>query len=153
MKLAIPEDALPPVAAGTVVTPAGSGPSGAPSSGSLTKDAGERRNYTLSTIGFGVAGAGLLVGSITGIIAINKAGDLKSQCTNNVCPLSLQQNIDSSKRLGTISSISFALAGVGTAVAIIGLILPIGRSTASAPSRPGVSPWIGLGIAGVEGRF
>ena len=89
----------------------GSGPSptepGADTSGSKGG-----MNKTLAIVAFGVGGAGLVVGAITGVIALGKAGDLKDKCdANKNCPTTAQSDVDSYKSVGTISTIGFIVGG------------------------------------------
>jgi hypothetical protein len=112
--------------------------------------------------GFGVAGAGLVVGSITGMLTLSKTNSIKSNCNGNNCPSSQYGDMDSAGSLGTISTVSFVAAGAGLAVGIVGLL--IGPSTPAptptAPAQPAeneknarIEPWIGVGAVGLRGRF
>jgi hypothetical protein len=118
--------------------------------------------------GFGLAGAGLIAGSITGILAISKASSIKSSssCQNvggtEDCNPSENGDLSSGKTEATISTVSFIVAGVGAAIGITGFF--VGGSSApaatpaDAPAPPDqtsmrIIPWIGLGSAGVHGTF
>lgn len=101
-------------------------------------------------VGFGVAGVGLLAGGVTGALAISKASGLRDSCDDGRCPPSAHADVDSYERLGTISTISFAVAGVGAAVGIYGLLA--GPRKESEP-RAHVTPYLGLGSAGLMGAF
>lgn len=110
----------------------------------------------LPIIGFSVAGVGLIAGTVTGMLTLSKASSVKDQCVGSKCPRTVHDDIDSAKSMGTISTISFAVAGVGAAVGVIGVLLP----TSSAPSeggastsKPRVTPFVGAGSAGVAGTF
>jgi hypothetical protein len=108
-------------------------------------------------VGFATAGAGVLVGSVTGLITLSKASSVKNTCTGLSCPASSQNDLNTANTLATISTVSFVTGGVGAAIAVAGLLL--GGSTAAprAPSTANhggwVSPWLGAGVAGVEGAF
>jgi hypothetical protein len=99
-------------------------------------------------VGFSVAGAGVVVGSITGLMAISKHSDVVSRCTDNLCPPDTHDDIDSGQRLGTISTISFVIAGIGAGVGVYGLLNP-----KSDEKQPKVGVWVGPGSAQVRGRF
>jgi hypothetical protein len=131
--------------------------------------------------GIVVGGAGLLVGAVTGIMTLSKASTVKSDCTGGANKMQCTDPtgtsaLNAGNTLGAISTVSFAVAGVGAAVAIVSLIVghkPAGAAPASAPpadpdANPGspetaapppaeshlhVTPWIGLGSAGVFGTF
>lgn len=98
-----------------------------------------------------VAGAGLVLGSVTGIMSLSKTSSIKSNCAGNTCPPSQQSNIDSASSLATISTIGFVVGGVGAAAGVIGLLMWQGES--KAPQAASVSPWIGPTSAGVRGTF
>jgi len=123
-------------------------------------------NKTLAFVAFGVGGAGLVVGSITGLLALGKAGDLKDKCPDKSCPATEQDNVDSYKSMGTISTVGFVVAGVGGAAGLI-LLLTAPKDSASgnaAKSRfatvpvkhdggLSMTPYFGGTSAGVSGRF
>jgi hypothetical protein len=106
---------------------------------------------------FVVGGVGVVVGGIFGILALGTKSTLDSKCPNKVCPPDQQSNIDS---LGTKSTVATIGLGVGIAGVAVGAIL-LGVSHANGgatagnvePPRPRVSPWIGLGSAGLGGTF
>ncbi len=99
--------------------------------------------------GFGVAGVGIVVGGVTGALAMSSASSLKSSCTDGRCPPAAHDDVDAYQRWGTISTISFIAAGVGAAVGIYGLLSSAPRKEAHAH----VTPWIGIGSAGLSGAF
>ena len=116
---------------------------------------------TLALVAFGVGGAGLVVGSITGILALGKHGDLKDKCPDGNCPATEQSNVDSYKTMGTLSTIGFIVAGVGGITGAV-LLFTAPKETASAarsrfatvPTK-GVTmtPFLGVTSAGVTGSF
>lgn len=103
-------------------------------------------------VGFGLAGVGLLAGSITGAMTLSKASAIKGDCDGDRCPRSKSDDISSAKTLGLVSTISFAVAGVGAAVGVVGLLMKPSPPKEDA-AKVRVSPWIGLGSAGVVGQF
>ncbi len=103
-------------------------------------------------IGFGVAGAGIATGAVTGILAFGKASSVKSACSGTTCPRSIDGDLSSGRTLGTVSTIAFAVGGAGAAVGVLGLFLS--HSSSAAPPTTGhVEPWIGPGSAGLRGTF
>lgn len=66
-----------------------------------------------ATLGIGVAG--LAVGSVLGLMAIGKKGDVQDACEGTKCPgnKDVSDNIDSGKTFGTISTVGFIVGGVG----------------------------------------
>jgi hypothetical protein len=123
--------------------------------------------------GFGLAGAGVLVGAITGVLSMSKTSSIKSSpnCSGNVCGQAEDGDISSARSMATISTVSFIAAGAGAALGLVGLLT--GNASAAAPSatpeKPPsddsspastsrrapsrVEPWIGLGAAGLRGTF
>jgi hypothetical protein len=122
---------------------------------------GGSSNKTLALVAFGVGGAGLVVGSITGILALGKHGDLKDKCPNGTCPASEQSNVDSYQTMGTLSTVGFIVAGVGGVAGAILLLTSPSKSAAVETPRyatvptKGVTmtPYFGGTSAGVSGRF
>jgi hypothetical protein len=122
---------------------------------------GGSSNKTLALVAFGVGGAGLVVGSITGILALGKHGDLKDKCPNGTCPASEQSNVDSYQTMGTLSTVGFIVAGVGgVAGAILLLTAPSKSAAVDTPRYATVptkgvtmTPYFGGTSAGVAGRF
>jgi hypothetical protein len=105
--------------------------------------------------GFGVAAVGVIAGGVTGFLAMSKASSAKSSCVNSECPPSTHSDIDSGKSMATISDIAFAVGIVGAGVGVYGL-LTAGHKDAppsDESARAEVTPWLGLGSAGVAGRF
>jgi hypothetical protein len=102
--------------------------------------------------GFGLAAAGVVVGSITGGLAIAKASTVGSQCHNSDCPTSVDGDLHSGLTFATVSTVSFIAAGVGAAVGVVAWVLSP-RREAAATGAAVVEPWVGLGSAGVRGTF
>ncbi|HEY8077081.1 MAG TPA: hypothetical protein VIF62_23300 [Labilithrix sp.] len=98
--------------------------------------------------GFGLAAIGLVAGTVTGVIVLSKAGNVKPQCENGVCDPNAQSDLDSAKSLATVSTVAFIAAGVGAAVGGIALALPKSRGSSTALQ------WnLGPGGAAVRGTF
>jgi len=104
-------------------------------------------------IAFGVGGAGLIVGGITGALAYGKASD----CPNKVCQT--QTDLDSAKTMATVSTIGFSVGIAGVAV---GTILLLTRSSSNEkpaqakrhpPPKLAVEPWFGVSSVGLTGSF
>jgi hypothetical protein len=106
----------------------------------------------LAFAGFGVAGAGLVLGSVAGIISFSKGRELDTACAGLRCPPSAQPLVTSGRTWATVSTLSFALAGVGAGVGIVGLVLH-SRENRVPPASPGARLGFGLGSVTLEGRF
>jgi hypothetical protein len=107
---------------------------------------------TAALVAFGVGGAGLVVGGITGVIAMSKHTQLKQACTDGVCdPTTQGAALDSYHLVGNVSTVGFIVGGVGVAA---GAVLLLTQPKESAPPTAATwSPFIGVGSAGVRGKF
>ena len=102
-------------------------------------------------IAFGVGGAGLIVGSVTGVMALNLHAELEPKCPNGSCPHDLQSDVNRYETLGTVAGIGF---GVGVAGAATGLVLLFtGAAADRAAQRASLWPVIGPREIGMAGRF
>jgi hypothetical protein len=109
-------------------------------------------NRTPAYVALGIGGAGLLVGTITGVIAIGKAGDLKNKCNSDKqCDPSLQSDVDSYKSIGGISTIAFIVGGVGVATGAVLYLTAAPKK--EAPTAAWISPYVSGTGGGVTGRF
>jgi hypothetical protein len=104
-------------------------------------------------IAFGVAGAGLVAGSVTGLVSMGDKSSAQSGCTNNLCPPPTWSDIDSARTMATISTVSFVVAGVGAAVGVATLLFRPSAAPAPATQSARIVPWVGAGSAGVVGVF
>ena len=109
-----------------------------------------KRSRVPAIIAFGVGGAGIAVGAITGALFLGRLGDLKDRCPKNRCSAADQDDIDSTGLLGNISTIGF---GVGAAGIAAGVVLLVVTKSPKQPVAGRVQPWIGVGSAGMTGAF
>jgi hypothetical protein len=117
----------------------------------------------LAWTGFGVGAAGIIAGSITGIVSIAKANAAKGVpagqggCVDDQCGPATHSDIDASVATGNVSTVAFIAGGAGVALGVTSLILGRGASP-SGPKEPAtqgmrLSPWLGLFAGGVSGTF
>jgi hypothetical protein len=110
---------------------------------------------TLGIAGIAVGGAGLVLGAAMGGVVIAKHGDLAKSCPGGTCPPAdkdtLQPKLDSYHTFSAVSTAGFVAGG---ALAVTGVVLLV-TAPKSKPAVGGVeiTPVIGLGFAGAEGRF
>lgn len=72
---------------------------------------------TLLWVGIGLGGAGLITGSITGLMAMNVYDDVTAQCAGGrLCPPATHDDISRGSTFGTISTISFVVAAAGAVI-------------------------------------
>jgi hypothetical protein len=118
----------------------------------------ERWDPTWTVLAFGTGAAGVAVGAVAGVAALKQKSDLDESCTlgTDRCDPRYQDNIDAMNRNATISTIGFGVGLVGVGV---GTVLLLTRSDGGRERGPdetatvGISPWIGLGAAGLDGTF
>jgi hypothetical protein len=107
-------------------------------------------NRTLAYVAYGVGGAGLVLGGVTGIIALGKKGDLDDACNigKNGCPPSSQSDLDAYRLTRTLSYVGFGIAAVGAIGGTV-LLFTTGKSHSSTELRAYVAP----SGAGLSGKF
>jgi len=114
------------------------------------------------TIGaFALGGAGIVVGSIAGIVAMSKHNQLAAVCPNTSCKPAYQSDNDSYHAVGMVSTIAFVAGGLGVGTGVVLLLVkpqvlvqqPSDRDRTPAKTSFMWSPFVGLGKAGVEGTF
>jgi hypothetical protein len=114
-------------------------------------DAGRHgASHVPAIIAFGVGGAGLVAGALTGLIAVGDHNSLKTACPDGKCGADEQTKLQSYHTMGLISTVGFIAAGVGVAV---GTTLWIVESKKTSPTSASVSPYIGFGSVGAVGTF
>jgi len=136
--------ALPPaVAVAPVVAPVQENLSPPPQATSAPSSA----QRTWGWVAVGAGGVGLLVGGVTGIVALGKKSNIDSNpnCQNNRCAPSESGAVDSYNSLRTVSSVGL-FAGGG--LAVLGAVLVL-----TAPSRPSTQAFVGPRSIGVRGSF
>jgi len=117
------------------------------------EESGSQRGIAYAALTVG--GAGLVVGGVTGGLALHKRSKLESACSGGSCPPNERETIDAYHRLGTASGIGFgvALVGIGTGVTLLLTDDSSPSPKESAKPRAHVRPYVGLGTAGAVGRF
>ena len=107
-------------------------------------------------LGLGTLAVGTVAGLVFGGLALSDASDLKSTCAGPSCPSSAQAKLNAVRSEGTIANVSFAVAGVGGVLALVGL-LTANKASSSNVTRGfelkthGVS--VGLDASGLRGSF
>ncbi len=113
----------------------------------------DKRNPIPMYVAFGVGGAGLIVGGVTGALALSKKSSLSDVCNSNGdCPSSERDTLNSYHALGTISGVGFGvgIAGIGAGAALWFLNRSSDRPPASGLT---VRPYVGFASAGAAGSF
>jgi hypothetical protein len=114
-------------------------------------------NYVPAGIAAAFGVAGVTVGAIFGMEAVGNQSTLQGECngSSRVCPPSARDDVNAFSRNTTISTIAFSAGGVGLVAAGYFLLRPPGGETPprSSSGTATISPWIGIGNAGVTGSF
>jgi hypothetical protein len=123
-------------------------PSAAGSGSDRVSPSHSNTQKTLGIVALAAGGAGLVLGGVTGVLAINKKAELDDtgQCEGG-CPVSLQSDVDALHRFRTISTIGFVAGGV---LAATGVVL---WATAPSPSGAEAHAMLTPGGVALGGKF
>ncbi|AUX35411.1 MULTISPECIES: hypothetical protein [Sorangium] len=136
--------------------PPAAGRSGAAGAGAGGDDGGASTRRTLAFVAGGVGVAGVVTGSIFGLIAgarWNRAQDEHCR-TETLCDDRGVSLVDDAKRAATLSNIGFVVGGVGLAAGVALFVTSLGDAQPAA-ARIVVTPAVGAngGGLGIHGRF
>lgn len=103
---------------------------------------------TWGWVAVGAGGVGLVVGGVTGLVAIGEKSDIDGNpsCHGNHCAPSEQSRVDAYNTQRTVSSVGFYAGG---ALAVLGVVLLVTAPSRAASARA----YVGPGSAGVRGTF
>jgi hypothetical protein len=137
--------------------PEASPPPAAPAIESTSRDTSPKAGSAQRTAGWvtlGVGGAGLVVGGVTALLALQKKSDLEGSCTDGRCSPAVRDEVDSYGTLRTVSTIGTIAGGVGVAAGLT-LLFTAGPKSEPAPASGAVRlrGWVGLNQAGLTGEF
>jgi hypothetical protein len=114
-------------------------------------------------VAWAVGASALVVGGGFGVIALKDKGDLADKCKPaDNCPPSAQSTIDNGKLAGNVATIGFIVGGVGIALGTVFYFTASPRATSTglassqhsaAAPKPELGAWVGVGQAGLAGRF
>lgn len=71
--------------------------------------------------GFGIAAAGVVLGAISGGLALGAGSDAETACPNLRCSQGAFDDVEGGRRWATVSTVSFVVAGVGAAIGLYGV--------------------------------
>jgi hypothetical protein len=137
-----------------VVAPAAT-PSAGPSPPVAEADPGtsdESRKILIYGIG-GLGAAGLLVGTITGVMVLGKKGTVDDNCVDTRCTAEGKEAADSAQSLGLVSTIGFGVGVIGVATAAVLLLTDSKPAAASRTWTPLVADRSGGVVVGLERRW
>lgn len=136
------------------LTPAAAAsPSGVPSTPPEQDVPAPGGTSPLVYVGFGVGAAGIVVGSVTGILSLSKTSSVKDQCDGNRCPTSAEGDADSAKTLANVSNIGFGVGIIGIGLGIYGLVSSGSSGSESVARRRSLEPVVGARFVGLRGAL
>lgn len=156
----LPEPASrPPTSAPLTAGAASSPPLMAPGNERADAQAANERalgepDHTAAYVAWSAGGVAVAAGSVLGVMALARKGDLEEECPDNLCPATSRDRLESARGVGTAATVSFIVAGAAVG---LGTFLyftaepPAGaeKSDASLHARA----WLGLGSVGLSGEF
>lgn len=112
----------------------------------------------LGFVALGVGGAGLLVGAVSGGLAVSRHGSLIDACPTGHCrpdqKAALQPDVDAYNTLGAVSTVGFLAGGVVAGAGVILLLTaPRAVQTREASASISIRPMLGPGYLGAQGSF
>ena len=135
-----PGGALQPSSAGGASDPVGRGDAASASAAAGLP--------TLAWVGVGVGGAGLVLGAVTGGVAMAEGSSLEEQCSQSGCT---QEEIDAGTAIAHVSTAGFVVGAVGAVTALVAILAH--ESSAPSAGTARLRPWIGPNRWGIEGTF
>jgi len=106
-----------------------------------------------SLVVLGVGAAALGVGTATGMMSLSKTTEIQSHCNHNICGDEHEQEWESASTLADVSTWSFVGGGAAVAAGVVLLIVRPGGSSDDDDKTVRLEPWLGPGLAGLQGRF
>jgi len=132
----------------------GGGPPPPPGGETDKPSGGPSGQLVAGAVVVGVGGLGLVLGAITGGLALGDKGVVDQECQGLVCSPKGKAAADDGKVMGTVSTIGFV---VGGAAAVAGIVLIATAPKGAAPKKAQVVPLFGAtpgGVfGGIGGRF
>jgi hypothetical protein len=111
-------------------------------------------SLVLPGVFYGVGGAGLLFGAITGIAAISTVSDVESRCADGICPNEDREAVGEADALATAANIGFVTAGIGAAIGTVLLVIELsGDDGGGAEQAHTLQLTAGVGRAALRLRF
>jgi hypothetical protein len=140
---------------GAAAAPGSAGPdsvSGAVSSDQPASGSGRK---TLAFVALGAGAVGLVVGGVTGGLALGKksALDENAACKDGKCLHSVESDVTSLRTFRTVSTIGFVAGGVLAATGIVLLVTSGGSQERGSVAPPRLAFGVGAGHVRVAGTF
>jgi hypothetical protein len=107
----------------------------------------------LALICFGVAGAGVVVGSVTGAMTLSRDTELEAACPSGLCPPEQRDALDEAMLLSEVATAGFAIAAVSAALGVTAVIIASSGDDDAADSATDVALVIGPTAVALRGVF
>lgn len=126
-------------------------------SSTSSTDKPARKTSPLVFVGFGLGGAGIIAGAITGAMSLSRAGEVEKVCPGSMC--ANQETLDKTKPindsafvLANVSNVAFALGIVGVGLGVTGILVS-GRDEKKPENEASVHMFVGPNSVGLRGSF
>lgn len=121
----------------------------------------QKPSHAAAYVSWGVGVAGVVAGSVLGLNAMQRYKHLHDQCPGDVCGPTQSEDLDSAKRVGTLSTVAFGVGGAGI---LLGTVLFVTAGSADREQAHAATPrrsagWslagvgVGPGRIVLDGRF
>lgn len=107
-----------------------------------------------ATVGFAVGGAGLILGAVTGGLALGEGSSLADACNDDKqCPRSTEADIDRANLLANLSNVGFAVGAAGAIFGVVALFTLDAGDEAASEQGLTLSPMVGPTGMWLRGTF
>jgi len=83
----------------------------------------ERSSTWPQWVGFSLGGAGLVAGTVAGILSLNHTRAAKEHCTGNLCTPEAEHDLNAAMTMSTISNAGFGVAVLGASIGLTSYLL------------------------------
>jgi hypothetical protein len=111
---------------------------------------------TLAFVALGVGGAGLVLGGVTGALALSKKNSLDDDtehCRNDQCEYAVEDDVNSLRALRTVSTIGFIAGGALAATGVVLLMTSGAAEQKGEADFPRLALRVGPGALQLRGSF
>jgi hypothetical protein len=96
--------------------------------------------------------AGVATGTVFGVLAMENRSTLDERCPNDVCPEDARSEHDALKRNGIISTVGFAVGGLGLGLGLVFAVTSRGE-TVRVSAKRNLELWSSGSVTGLRGSF
>jgi len=103
-------------------------------------------------LGFSLGGAGLVAGTVAGVLSLNRTRAAKEHCIGNLCTPEAEHDRNLAMKMANVSNVGFGVAVLGTSIGLTSWLLS-GSSPQSARTTLHVAAAPGLTTVRLQGTF